>query len=105
MQDIPVATAVLSQLAVPAATMLLEQLTFSLVGLTQFAQADHGLVIGRILVMRVWDVGLTLTAVISATSVSLVAAVGGCVMVMLGGQDTTTAVVLTAISVDSLVPI
>ena len=63
-QVIPVATAVLSQSAVQAATTLLEQSTFNQVGLTAFALADLGLATGRIPAPQVWDVYLILTAVI-----------------------------------------
>lgn len=100
-RGIPAVTAALSQLVVPEAIMPLEQSMFNRVGLIQFVRAVHGHVTGHILVMQAWDVDHMLTVVISAIFVSLAAAAAGCVMEMLGVQDTTTVVVLTVISADS----
>ena len=51
-QDIPVATAAHSQLAVPAEIMQLEQSQFAQLGLIQCALAAHGPAIGHIPVMH-----------------------------------------------------
>jgi hypothetical protein len=68
-QDIPVATAVLSQSAVPAEIMPLELWQFAQVGPIQCVQAAHGLAIGHIPVTQVWAVCLTSTDVTSVISV------------------------------------
>jgi hypothetical protein len=104
-QGIPAVTAARFQLEGPEATMLHVLWPQLLVSYILCVQADHGPVIGHIPAQLVWDACHMLTDLIYLTSVLLEVAAVGCVMVMLGVQDTMTADVRTVTSVDFLVPI
>jgi hypothetical protein len=104
-QGIPAVTAARFQLEGPEATMLHVLWPQLLVSYILCVQADHGPVIGHIPAQLVWDACHMLTDLIYLTSVLLEVAAVGCVMVMPGVLDIMTAVVLTVIFVDFLVPI